>query len=425
MASSGPYKSRRRTNNQGEQAARGRRNNIRTSTIRKSSQYQQTINLVDKLGNKTSKVQEGRMNIASHDSVLAALEHRLNQYKCHRKLGDIGNCTVLAAVAIDKTGTVDASYLLHNNSKNNKQLALIEQQEQNRVRELGVADEALQVHGTPPLSKGKEILRLVYENVNGLSNKVSDNEKVEKAKKIHDELEVDIAAYNKHRLNMQHRRNVNSFNQLFTGGEAAIQLVVSHNIHKDISRVQEGGTSLLLFGRLTDQLDHDQTGKDETGLGRWSVMTLKGDGVMRRVVCGYNPCFNRNLDSSTTYQQHRRFFITQKKDLTCSCTKFREDLVGQLKQWREDGDQLIVCLNANKNIYKKLIGKRVDGHQKAGNEVGGWRVCLTTGWTNLFQGIKANQRRLDNIRYHHLQRVYYASMIRYWRPSHVCNRFQC
>jgi hypothetical protein len=86
-------------------------------------------------------------------------------------------------------------------------------------------------------------------------------------------------------------------------------------------------------------------------------MMLKGDGVTTRVVCGYNPCFIRNPDSSTTYQQYRQFIITQKKDLTCPCTKFREDLVGQLKQWREDGDRLVVCLDANKNIYKKLIGK--------------------------------------------------------------------
>ncbi len=106
------------------------------------------------------------------------------------------------------------------------------------------------------------IVQLVYVNVNGLSNKLSDNEKVEKAKEIHDKLEVDIMVYNKHRLNMQHRRNVNGFNQLFKGGEAAIQLVVAHNIHEDISRVQEGGTSLLLFGTLTDQLDHDQMGKE-------------------------------------------------------------------------------------------------------------------------------------------------------------------
>ncbi len=198
---------------------------------------------------------------------------------------------------------------------------------------------------------------LVYENVNRLSNKLRGNEKVKKSKEIHDKLEVDIAAYNKHRLNMQHRGNVNSFNQIFKGGEAAIQSVVVHNIHENISKVQEGGTSLLLFGTLMDQLDHNQMGKDETGLGRCSVMMLKGDSVMMRVVCGYNPCFNGNPDSSTTYQQHRQFFITHKSDLTCPCTKFREDLVGQLKQWREDGDQLIVCLDANKNIYKKLLGK--------------------------------------------------------------------
>jgi hypothetical protein len=140
-------------------------------------------------------------------------------------------------------------------------------------------DKVLQVHRTPPSSKGEGIVRLVYENFNELSNKLSDNEKVKKAKEIHDELEVDIAAYNEHRLNMQHRGNVNGFNQIFKRREVAIQLVVAHNIHKNISRVQKGGTSLLLFGTLTDQLDHDQMGKDETGLGRWSVMTLKGDGV--------------------------------------------------------------------------------------------------------------------------------------------------
>ncbi len=206
------------------------------------------------------------MNITSHDSVLAALEHRANRYRCHGKLGDIGNHTVSAAAAIDKTGTVDASYLLHYDSENNERLAHIEQQEWNRVRELGVAGE-VQAHGTPPSSKGKGIVQLVYENVNCLSNKLSDNEKVVKAKEIHDKLEVDIAAYNEHRLNMQHRRKLNGFNQLFKGGEVAIQSVVAQNIKEDISRVQEGGTSLLLFGTLMDQLDHDQMGKDEMGLG--------------------------------------------------------------------------------------------------------------------------------------------------------------
>ena len=88
--------------------------------FRKSNQYQRTIDRVDELGNRTSKVQEGRMNITSHNSVLAALENQANQYRCKGKFGDIGDRTVLAAVAIDETGMVDASYLLINNSENDE-----------------------------------------------------------------------------------------------------------------------------------------------------------------------------------------------------------------------------------------------------------------------------------------------------------------
>jgi hypothetical protein len=135
------------------------------------------------------------------------------------------------------------------------------------VMELGISEEVLQVHGVAVPSKGEGVVRLIYENVNSLSNKSSNNNKVDKAKEIHDDLEVDIIAYNEHRLNMHDRRNVNGFNQLFKGGEVALQSVVAHNVHKNIGRVQERGTSLLLFGSLTGQLNHDQTGKDETCLG--------------------------------------------------------------------------------------------------------------------------------------------------------------
>jgi hypothetical protein len=75
---------------------------------------------------------------------------------------------------------------------------------------------------------------------------------------------------------MRNWHNVNGFNQLFKGGEAAIQSVVAHNIHENISHKQEGGTSLLLSGALTEQLAHDEPGKDEPGLGCWSVMMPKG-----------------------------------------------------------------------------------------------------------------------------------------------------
>jgi hypothetical protein len=73
-----------------------------------------------------------------------------------------------------------------------------------------------------PTSKAEGVIRLIYENANGINNKLSNNDKVEKAKGIINQLEADIVAYNEHQLNMQDRQNVNSFNQLFKGGEVAI-----------------------------------------------------------------------------------------------------------------------------------------------------------------------------------------------------------
>lgn len=56
------------------------------------------------------------------------------------------------------------------------------------------------------------------------------------------------------------------------------------------------------------------------------------------------------------YQQARQYFITKEKNLTCLRTRFKQDLTRQLKKWRQDGDQLLVALDANEDIYQKTMG---------------------------------------------------------------------
>ncbi len=63
------------------------------------------INLIDEQGIRTFEVQEGCMNITSHDSILQALKCRVNRYKCKGKLQSKDD--QLLAWALDKTGTID------------------------------------------------------------------------------------------------------------------------------------------------------------------------------------------------------------------------------------------------------------------------------------------------------------------------------
>jgi hypothetical protein len=74
----------------------------------------------------------------------------------------------------------------------------VEQQEKDEVFNIEVPDEVLQVHGHAPPSKAEGTLCLIYGNINGICNRLSKNEKLEKARSLHDELEVDILAYCEH-----------------------------------------------------------------------------------------------------------------------------------------------------------------------------------------------------------------------------------
>jgi hypothetical protein len=140
------------------------------------------------------------MNVTSHESVLAALENRANRYS--NRGSTRGADDNLVSWALDETGMINTS-LLCKGGENNERIVLTEQQERIRITNLGVPEEVLQVHGITPGSKPDGVIRLIYKNVNGINNRLCNNEKVEKAKEIIDDLEADIVAYNEHHLNMQ------------------------------------------------------------------------------------------------------------------------------------------------------------------------------------------------------------------------------
>jgi hypothetical protein len=66
--------------------------------------------------------------------------------------------------------------LFQNTRKSAEQLAQTERIERVRVSKAGIPDEVLKINGTTPKSKGTGVTRSIYENVNGLSNRLSDND---------------------------------------------------------------------------------------------------------------------------------------------------------------------------------------------------------------------------------------------------------
>lgn len=223
-----------------------------------------------------------------------------------------------------------------------------------------VKSDLLKVHGIAPARKADGITRLAYENANGFATILSKNEKLEKAREVIRDLEVDVMGYTEHRINFKHADHKNGFRQMFRS-ETAVEAIAAHNVHESIGRVQEGGTALLAFDEITGFLDKRNSGKDELGLGRWTHMVFGSDSHRTRVVCGYNPCKSGRRALRSTYRQHRRYLQEVKGDDTCPRQKFREDLVTQLKSWREQGDRLIVFMDVNDDIYRGEIAQALTG----------------------------------------------------------------
>ena len=79
-----------------------------------------------------------------------------------------------------------------------------------------ITEGLLQPHGLLSNTKQDGIFRLLCENPNSFNNRITGNQKLDKAINLKDELDADGLLYCKHRLNLKHRDdNKNNFKQMF------------------------------------------------------------------------------------------------------------------------------------------------------------------------------------------------------------------
>ncbi len=87
------------------------------------------------------------------------------------------------------------------------------------------------------------------------------------------------------------------------------------------------------------------------------------DGHNTCLIMAYNPCKNKNVNSGTSYQQQRRYFIMKKKDVTCPLTLFRQHLTTAIRKWRAAGERIVLFMDHNQHVYNGALGKALSDRE--------------------------------------------------------------
>jgi hypothetical protein len=148
--------------------------------FRKSNEFKRIIHIVDVDGNCSHIKVRGQMNITNHRAVFQALLFCSQQFSM-ATISDKHDGS-WQSWSLDKTGTIDTSGFTFYGEND------AEQQEIRETLNILVSDEVLQVHGYAPPTKAEGTVHLICKNVNGINNRMCNNEKVERMRKIHDEL---------------------------------------------------------------------------------------------------------------------------------------------------------------------------------------------------------------------------------------------
>ena len=131
-----------------------------------------------------------------------------------------------------------------------------------------------------------------------------------------------------------------------------VRLTYSNNIHDDSpEQFQWGGTSMMCFNEAASRVK--SSGKDLSGLGRWSHILLEGKYQHKvRFISSYNPCKTQDATKTRTVYNQQKSYLQQKGSYNCPRLQFRLDLVNQIKKWQQNGELIVVMMDFNENLLR-------------------------------------------------------------------------
>ena len=111
---------------------------------------------------------------------------------------------------------------------------------------------------------------------------------------------------------------------------------------------QQGGTCLTMTAKYGQYIEY--IGVDETGLGRWSCIRIKGNNhLVTTIISAYLPCKPRKQSLLSTYAQQSRYWAIHGINI-CAKKKGRNDLIQFIKNRKQDGENIILMVDGNESM---------------------------------------------------------------------------
>jgi len=120
-----------------------------------------------------------------------------------------------------------------------------------------------------------------------------------------------------------------------------------NRLEKHPTKFQPGGTGILITNRLAHHALWP--GNDPMGLGQWCWAQVQGQANQRTwIISMYQPC--KSNGPTTLYQQQIIGLAKLNRDV-CPKNTILDDLCLSIKQWHEEGDNIIMFMDMNDNIW--------------------------------------------------------------------------
>ncbi len=164
-------------------------------------------------------------------------------------------------------------------------------------------------------------------------------------------------------------------------GMCCSRVSAGHNIHKLHNRNQQGRTMMVAFSRQASYVILSRV--DQTRLGFWSWIQMGAGEHWTQIVLVYQPCclsgqqligHNGLMKGREMVAAQHEPYFRKKDNFNKPQETFSSQLITQLRVWRAAGEEVILFIDVNENVYTGPLAKALRGN---GLRMEEQTLCLT------------------------------------------------